>query len=101
MAVAEISVEELHAALDRGATLFDVREPSEFEACHVAGAVLIPLQTVPDRVDDFRVADPAYVICRSGPRSTRACEFLAQHGINAVNVAGGMLAWIDRGKPVQ
>lgn len=101
MAVPEITVEDMQLALDQGATLIDVREPSEYESVHVPGTVLIPLQTVPDRIDDFRVADPVYVICRSGQRSGRACEFLAQHGINAINVSGGILAWIDRGQPVQ
>ncbi len=66
----------------------------------MAGAVLIPLATVPDRIDAFRGTSAAYVICRSGVRSLRACEFLAQQGVEAINVAGGMLAWIELGQPV-
>ena len=100
MAVVEVAVEELRMALARGATLIDVREAHEYEAGHVAEAVLIPLGTVPDRVDAFRATGPAYVICRSGVRSLRACEYLAQHGVEAINVAGGMLAWIDLGQTV-
>ena len=100
MAVVEVSVEELRDALALGATLIDVRETHEYEAAHVAEAVLIPLATVPDRIDAFRGPSPAYVICRSGVRSLRACEYLAQQGIEAINVAGGMLAWIELGQPI-
>ncbi|MEQ1872189.1 MAG: rhodanese-like domain-containing protein [Ilumatobacteraceae bacterium] len=101
MAVVEVGIEQLQAALARGVKLIDVREPHEYEAAHVAGAVLIPLNSVPDRIDDFRGAEPTYLICRSGIRSLRACEYLAQNGIEAINVAGGMLDWVDLGLPVQ
>jgi rhodanese-related sulfurtransferase len=61
---------------------------------------LVPLSEVPERVDAFRGEGPVYVICRSGGRSMKACEFLAHQGIGAVNVAGGTLAWIDSGRAV-
>jgi rhodanese-related sulfurtransferase len=41
-----------------------------------------------------------YLICRSGDRSRRACQFLRTQGIDAVNVAGGVMAWIASGQPV-
>ena len=40
---------------------------------------------------------PTYVICRSGGRSARACEFAAEQGLDTVNVVGGMLAWETAG----
>ena len=52
----------------------------------------------PDNVDAFRGDGPVYVICKTGPRSLRACEFLAAPGVEAVNVAGGTLAWIRSGR---
>ena len=63
------------------------------------GAVLVPLGTVPDHVDAFTGDGPTYVICRSGGRSMRACEYVAAHldGVDVVNVAGGTLAWIAVG----
>jgi rhodanese-related sulfurtransferase len=99
--IPEIDVEELATRLAAGARLFDVREVVEYEAARVPGALLVPLGEVPDRVEEFRGDGPALVICRSGARSMRACEFLVQHGIDAVNVAGGTLAWIDSGRPVE
>jgi rhodanese-related sulfurtransferase len=98
MAISEISVDELDERLAEGARLVDVRLPHEFEEAHVAGAVLVPLPTVPDNVELFRGDGPVYLICKTGARSMRASEFLATHGIDAVNVAGGTLAWMRSGR---
>lgn len=100
MSIHEVSVDELEGILGGGARLIDVREHVEYLDAHVPGAVLVPLGMIADRVDQFRGEGPAYVICRSGARSMRAAEFLAEHGIDAVNVAGGTSAWIISGRPV-
>jgi rhodanese-related sulfurtransferase len=100
MAIREINVDELASLLDGGARLIDVREPGEFEQARVPGAELVPLASVPEHLDRFEADGPTYVICRSGARSMHACEFVAQQGREAVNVAGGTLAWIDSGRPV-
>jgi rhodanese-related sulfurtransferase len=93
--ISEISVHDL-AALGPAARVIDVREPQEWDAGHIAHAELVPLGSVPERLDAF-AATPTYVVCRSGNRSGRACEFLGAHGLEVVNVAGGMLAWVDAG----
>jgi molybdopterin-guanine dinucleotide biosynthesis protein A/rhodanese-related sulfurtransferase len=98
MAIAEISVDQLAEHLAAGARLVDVREPAEFDEAHVPGAVLVPLGTVPDQIDAFRGDGPTYVICRSGARSLRACEFVAAQGVEVVNVAGGTMAWLQSGR---
>ena len=95
-----IGVNELHDALVDGAILFDVREPLEFAEVRASQAVLVPLQTVPDQLARFPTDRPVYVICRSGGRSHKACEWLRLNGVDAVNVLGGTLAWIDAGLPV-
>ena len=100
MTVQEISVDELAPLLEAGARLVDVREPDEYAEARVPGGVLVPLGTVPDHVDAFRGEGTTYVICRSGARSMRACEFLADQGIEVANVAGGTLAWIASGRDV-
>jgi rhodanese-related sulfurtransferase len=64
---------------------------------HVRTSVLIPLHELPDRLAEIPVADKVFVICRSGSRSHMASEFLIEQGIPAVNVAGGVLAWVDGG----
>jgi rhodanese-related sulfurtransferase len=99
VAISEVSVDQLADLLVQGARLIDVREPAEYAEAHVPGAVLVPLGTVPDRLDALRGDGPAYVICRSGGRSMQACEFLALLGIEAVNVAGGTIGWLESGRP--
>lgn len=101
MSIFEVSVGELEAALAAGARLIDVREVDEYEAGHVPGAALVVLGTVPDNVAAFEGEGTTYVICRSGARSLRACEFLAQQGVRAVNVAGGTMAWVADGRPIE
>ena len=100
MEAPEIDVDELHERLATGAVLLDVRRQEEHDEVHIAGAILIPLDQVPDRIDEIPDADEVLVICRSGARSAAACEFLRSNGHRAVNVAGGMLAWVDSGRPV-
>ncbi len=94
MTAPEIDVEALAEQVDAGALVIDVREPDEYANGHVPGAVSIPLATVPEHLDAFRVDEPVYVICQSGGRSRRAVEFVAQYGIDATNVDGGTGAWI-------
>lgn len=101
MSIEEISVHELAERLGAGAVLFDVRQPEEYDEARVPGARLIPLGQVPDHVDEFAANPGALIICRSGGRSMRACMFLAEQGIEAVNIAGGTLAWIEAGFAVE
>jgi rhodanese-related sulfurtransferase len=96
--IPEVTVEQLDAALRAGVRLVDVREVHEYTAGHVPGAVLVPLGTVPSALDQFPEGSPTYVICRSGARSYRACEFLAEQGRDVANVEGGTLAWINSGR---
>ena len=98
MQVPEIDVDELEAVKAAGGKVVDVREPDEYEEAHVPGAVLVPLATVPDRLDEFPSDGPVYLVCASGGRSRRAAEFLRAKGVDAVNVAGGTKSWLAAGK---
>lgn len=98
--IAEISVDELTTLADGGAVVVDVRMPDEYDEAHVPGALLIPLPELTTRHGEIPATDTVYVICRSGGRSLKACEFLVGGGRDAVNVAGGTLAWIEAGLPV-
>jgi rhodanese-related sulfurtransferase len=98
--ISETDVAALAARIAEGALVIDVREPDEYVEGHVPGAQLIPLGTIPDHLDRFRGDAPTYVICRSGGRSMRACEFAADEGFDVVNVSGGTGAWIASGRDV-
>lgn len=104
MPITEVSVDGLEAALAAGARLIDVRETDEYEDGHVAGAIHIALGAVANNIASFLPVvegdGPTYVICKAGGRSMRACEFVAQHGAETINVGGGTMAWIASGRPV-
>ncbi|BCT74454.1 sulfurtransferase [Sinomonas cyclohexanicum] len=87
-------------ALPAGGTLLDVREDYEWEAGHAEGAVHIPLEQLPGRLDELDPDDDLLVICRTGGRSARAAQWLVANGYSAFNVAGGMDAWLTAGRPM-
>lgn len=99
--VPEIDVVRLAELRDSDVRVIDVRQPDEYAAAHVPGAQLIPLNTVPDRCDEAQDSGTVYVICATGARSHRAAEYYRSRGIDAVNVAGGTVAWIDADFPIE
>lgn len=100
MEVPQIDVEELARRREEGAPVLDVREDDEYADGHVPGAQHVPLADVPARSDELPTDATLYVICRTGGRSQKAAEHLRGRGFDAVNVAGGTLAWIEAGQPV-
>lgn len=100
MSISQITPEQLAEILRSGAELIDVREPSEWAEAHIEGARLMPLGTVPENLQAFHTDRPYYVMCRSGGRSMSACQFLAERGITAVNVEGGIMGCMSAGLDV-
>lgn len=101
MSIREISASDLATVLERGGVVIDVREPDEYREGHIPGAMSVPLGTVPESVEQFRKPVPVYVVCLSGGRSLRACEYLADAGVtNVVNVAGGTMGFAALGNPL-
>ncbi|CAM5576726.1 Rhodanese-like domain-containing protein OS=Streptomyces alboniger OX=132473 GN=CP975_17950 PE=4 SV=1 [Streptomyces alboniger] len=90
--------------LANGDFLLDVREDDEWQAGHAADALHIPMSEFVARYGELTEAAPqdgrVNVICRSGGRSAQVTMYLAQQGIDAANVAGGMEAWAAAGRPV-
>ena len=85
--------------VDEGATLLDVRHQEEWDAGHAPEAVFLPLDQLGDRYTELLPDQPIVVICRSGARSAKAAEALVGAGDQAVNLAGGMKAWVAEGLP--
>ena len=93
--IPQISPRELKQRLDSGEDLFvlDVREPHEYQIANL-GAKLIPLGDLPARVGELDKNREIVVHCKSGGRSQKASEFLAQNGFkNVQNLAGGITGW--------
>jgi rhodanese-related sulfurtransferase len=95
-----ITVDELAAAVQQGATVVDVREPGEYVDGHVPGAVLMPMGQLPSRVNELDRNDPVYVVCASGNRSASMTDFLTNAGFDAYSVAGGTSGWARSGRDV-
>jgi adenylyltransferase/sulfurtransferase len=95
--IPQMTVQELKQRRDLGDDLFvlDVREPYEYQIANIGGT-LIPQNEVPLRLAEIDRNREIVVQCRSGGRSQRIAEFLAQQGYaNVKNLAGGILAWAD------
>lgn len=76
---------------EENATVLDVRGPWEFEEGHVDGAINIPLDEIPMRVEEIRsMKMPLVVYCRSGNRSGMAEMILKQSGVTDVYNGGGL-----------
>ncbi|MFJ9445661.1 rhodanese-like domain-containing protein [Kitasatospora sp. NPDC101235] len=94
---------EAHELARTGAAvLLDVREAAEFTAGHAPGSLHQPLIGLAAGVPlpPEAAGRTVLAICRSGNRSQRAAELLAQRGVEVLNVAGGMNAWALAGLPV-
>ena len=71
-------------------SVLDVREVEEFETLHLEGAQNLPLSQLADTYEELDKNQLHYVICKSGVRSARACQFLAEQGYEVINVQGRM-----------
>jgi rhodanese-related sulfurtransferase len=101
MEVPEIDVDDLAQRREAGQVVLDVRTPGEFEEFRIPGVLFIPMDELVERVDEVPTDAPVPVICHSGVRSYQVAEYLRRQGIEAVNVAGGMVAWMDADFPTE
>lgn len=73
-------------------TIVDVRTPAEYRGGSVAGAVNIPLNEIPLRLDELKgLESPLILCCATGNRSGQAANYLSREGVDCVN--GG--SWLD------
>ena len=87
----EISFDEFYQLYqNEQLSLVDVREVEEFDALHLEGARNFPLSQLADTYKQLDKNNLYYVICKSGMRSARACQFLAEQGYEVINVQGDM-----------
>ena len=103
--VDKISAEELKKKLDDNEDIFllDVREPHEYEINNINNGYLIPLNDLPNRINELDSSREIIAYCKVGGRSARAVDFLRKAGFRKVkNLIGGIDAWatrIDRSMP--
>ena len=96
MTIREITPRELQTMLATGAErplLLDVREPWEAEIAQLPGSMLIPLRSLPQRLQEIPASEEVAIYCHHGMRSLAAAEFLAGHGYTVMSLAGGIDLW--------
>lgn len=83
--------------------LLDVREPWEFDTCHIPGSQLMPMSSVPAQQEALNPEQPVVCICHHGARSMQVAAFLERAGFSRViNLTGGVHGWalqVDPGMP--
>lgn len=91
----EISPQELHQRRPiEPFLIIDVREPWEYALCHIDGSQLIPLETLPNRQQEFARDTRTVVVCHHGMRSRYAAEYLQSCGfLQVLNLTGGIHRW--------
>jgi sulfur-carrier protein adenylyltransferase/sulfurtransferase len=96
----EVNAAEALALSREGYRVIDVREQSEWDAGHVAGATLLPLADVTQRVAEV-VPDknaPLLLHCAVGGRSGRAAGWLTEMGYtNVVSMKAPLGHWKEQG----
>jgi rhodanese-related sulfurtransferase len=74
--------------------LLDVREPWEFQICHISGALTMPMNTIRDKLSELDLEHSIVCICHHGVRSMQVGLFLQKQGFKHVsNLTGGVHAW--------
>jgi rhodanese-related sulfurtransferase len=88
--------EELKRPGEERPILLDVRSADELRLASIGGAVHIPMNELPARLDELRevwAGRAVVVLCHSGVRSWHAAAFLDSAGIPAASLAGGIDRW--------
>lgn len=86
--------------IPEGAQLIDVREQNEWDAGHAPGAQHVPASELIERLGELPEEGEVYLVCRGGGRSFQAAQWLNNNGYDAINVRGGMGAWIEQDLPL-
>jgi rhodanese-related sulfurtransferase len=98
--VADLTVPEALVAVAAGAMLLDVREDHEWEAGHAPQAVHMPMSRLAERAGEVPRDRTIVCVCHVGARSAAVADALGRAGWDAVNLAGGMDAWVAAGQPL-
>lgn len=96
----EVSVSEALTKRDSGAFILDVRQPDEWNEAHIPDSTLIPLDQLPNRINELPKDQEIVVVCRSGNRSAQGRDILLEAGFtNVTSMAGGLNQWKTAGYP--
>ncbi|WP_235585219.1 rhodanese-like domain-containing protein [Thiomicrospira sp. XS5] len=109
--IQEVSQEDGRALVEKGVKVLDVREPGEYLAGAIDGAINVPRGVLEPAADmEYAGANPVLrdhrddawlVVCKSGGRAALATQTLSEMGFkNVTNLVGGMDGWQAAGFPM-
>jgi rhodanese-related sulfurtransferase len=96
----EVSPQQAAELVRDGAQLVDVRQADEHAAGRIEGSLHIELDRLPSEAAAIDRDRPVVFYCRSGSRSALATQAFRAAGYQAHNLTGGLLAWRERGLPL-
>lgn len=101
-APSEITVAQAYEKFQQEVFFLDVRSQDEWNQMHIAKSTLIPLDELPNRLNEVPKDQDVVVICRSGVRSKEGVTVLRNAGYTrVVCMTGGLLAWKAAGYPLE
>jgi rhodanese-related sulfurtransferase len=78
---------------DKQLVIIDVREQAEWDYYQLDHTLLMPMNSIPGRIQEIPQDQEVYIICAHGVRSEMVCGYLRENGFDRViNVDGGMAA---------
>ena len=92
----EISVHTLNKKIKNNEqfSLIDVREDEELKISKISQSIHIPMNTIPDNLNQIASEKKIIIMCKTGGRSAQVCEYLNNQGYsNVYNLKGGIISW--------
>jgi rhodanese-related sulfurtransferase len=98
----EINTDQAYQMYQQSGTfVVDVRTQAEWDEYHAPNTTLIPLDQLPNRLNEVPKDKQVLVVCRSGNRSQQGRDILLSAGYNATSMAGGLKEWYAKGYPIE
>ena len=94
--IKEISVQSLNKKINNNENilLIDVREAVELKISKISQAIHIPMNTIPNNLNQLSSKKTIIIMCKTGGRSAQVCEYLSNQGYSKIyNLKGGIISW--------
>jgi rhodanese-related sulfurtransferase len=98
----EVNVDQAYQMYQQSNTfVVDVRTQEEWNEYHAPNTTLIPLDQLPNRLNEVPKDKKILVVCRSGNRSQQGRDILLAAGYDATSMAGGLKEWYSKGYSIE
>lgn len=96
-----LTPEQAEGLIEAGAEVIDVRRAYEWEGGRLAGARNVEINELTAAADSIPGDRPVLFICRGGNRSSMAADAFREAGYDAHSLAGGIVGWVEAGRPLE